>query len=553
MKKTLSVIFLFALLAISVAAQSFPVGSSCKVSFTNCGGRQMLPQISAVGAVELYGTVIHGQILDHPSEAHCKISHYGQSWPLQRPTPSNWWCGDATVEQVKQQNQPVANLTAPSSAAHAVLPSQNINYLSEGFQQVFIIGNKEYEVQVLVISKTAQNGKGSVKFRVNGEITEELSLSNSDVLADGRKITVASIITSHPSAVGFYFDEQVTNTGYIEQIAEQVSNAIPPVYGRNQPLTAKGGSDLSQFPEMFLTLNGFDANFVVGDQAPGSHVVAAVDIIQFLQKIAPNTQIGAARLASEISDIGNMIVIGDACSNPITKKVSGKSDCHYGLEEGQGAIELFNVNGKTQIIVAGYDETETRVAARSLANWQKWQGRSFIVIGDLSSPKIIPTNAAGESEPIAVDVSMTPPMFPIESESVMEFYTGWNLVTPSGRVVKFGKNDCDKKPAAFVFLANEQKYVDIKEAANILGNDFGEYLANNALWVYSYGECSQDIVVEKQDPKLRVVKGWNMLPNVALSCAVEKEYWWDAKRQVWSNEELSVSSRVVKASDACEE
>lgn len=80
--------------------------------------------------------------------------------------------------------------------------------LGENDRETYVVDGKEYEVEVLVISETAAAGEGSVKFRINGEITDELEDGETDVLADGTQIGIRDILATgkdiQKSIVQFY-------------------------------------------------------------------------------------------------------------------------------------------------------------------------------------------------------------------------------------------------------------------------------------------------------------------------------------------------------------
>lgn len=93
--------------------------------------------------------------------------------------------------------------------------------LGENDKETYVVDGKEYEVEVLVISETAKGGEGSVKFRINGEITDELEDGETDVLADGTQIGIRDILATgkdiQKSIVQFYLgaykvEFQDTNT-----------------------------------------------------------------------------------------------------------------------------------------------------------------------------------------------------------------------------------------------------------------------------------------------------------------------------------------------------
>jgi hypothetical protein len=80
--------------------------------------------------------------------------------------------------------------------------------LGENDKETYVVDGKEYEVEVLVISETSNDGEGSVKFRINGEITDELEDGETDVLADGTQIGIRDILATgkdiQKSIVQFY-------------------------------------------------------------------------------------------------------------------------------------------------------------------------------------------------------------------------------------------------------------------------------------------------------------------------------------------------------------
>src|SRR3989344_2990310 len=80
--------------------------------------------------------------------------------------------------------------------------------LGENDKETYVVDGKEYEVEVLVISETSRGGEGSVKFRINGEITDELEDGETDVLADGTQIGIRDILATgkdiQKSIVQFY-------------------------------------------------------------------------------------------------------------------------------------------------------------------------------------------------------------------------------------------------------------------------------------------------------------------------------------------------------------
>ena len=90
-------------------------------------------------------------------------------------------------------------------------------------------------------------------------------------------------------------------------------------------------------------------------------------------------QVGAAKLASEISDIKSVssILVGGPCANAAAATVMGNpTDCTAGFEPGVGRIELFeHANGNVAMLVAGYSALDTRNAAQVIANYGDYKGQ----------------------------------------------------------------------------------------------------------------------------------------------------------------------------------
>lgn len=140
----------------------------------------------------------------------------------------------------------------------------------------------------------------------------------------------------------------------------------------------------------------------------------------------------------------------------------------------------------------------------------------------------------------------TPPEFPSE-ETVIELNRGWNLVSLPGKLVKFSAiTKPERKLLSFVYLKDQKRYVTLQQAQKILGNNFREYLAKNAFWIYSYTDFNLKVQIDKQlsYEGLDLRKGWNLVPitedmiggylsDIKGSCFFEKLYLWDAIKQQW--------------------
>jgi len=74
--------------------------------------------------------------------------------------------------------------------------------LEEGEIRTYTIDGVDYEVEALIVSDTGGNdGRGSVKFKVNGEVTDELEDGETDVLSDGLEIGIREILPNEAEEV----------------------------------------------------------------------------------------------------------------------------------------------------------------------------------------------------------------------------------------------------------------------------------------------------------------------------------------------------------------
>jgi hypothetical protein len=324
-------------------------------------------------------------------------------------------------------------------------------------------------------------------------------------------------------------------------------------------------------------------NIVIGDNAPSSDVIAAIEITTNIQNVK-NIQLSAAKLANEIIEITNMISIGNPCDNPLTKKISGINSCTMNLKDGQGFIGFYNYNGYVQAVIAGYSTFETRMATRAFNQALHSDGDFFIVEGDnlnnfrirkisslsydfesiyneeryeITQEKeiILPQQQHEIQEYTEYEDSLSPPGFPDENTITLQLKKGWNLVSLPGRLIKFVDNFCTKKPVGFVYLKDDKKYVSLKDASRILGNFFNTYLSQNAFWIYSYDNCEQKVVIENFDRKIVLSSGWNLLPNTKLKCSFEQQFWWNPNIQEWQSHVFGLphEGMIVRSVNICEE
>lgn len=176
----------------------------------------------------------------------------------------------------------------------------------------------------------------------------------------------------------------------------------------------RGLADLSDYPDVFIEGNTFNAIIVVGDDASSSDVVSAVDIARSIEFYVPGLNVPSIQVASEayypMSKYSvNAITIGGPCRNIATGLVLGTDDCMDTiLPPGEGLIRMRNNLGQVQIAVAGHSDFDTRKAATVLANWQDYAlaGFEVLVVGNsLDDLRIIYTveeEIPPEIEPIPI-------------------------------------------------------------------------------------------------------------------------------------------------------
>ncbi|MBI4140966.1 hypothetical protein HY485_03970, partial [Candidatus Woesearchaeota archaeon] len=162
--------------------------------------------------------------------------------------------------------------------------------LGENDKETYTVDGKEYEVEVLVISETSNSGAGSVKFRINGEITDELSDGETDVLADGTQIGIRDIIATgkdiQKSVVQFYLgaykisfeDRNISDTNNQTAGAsvneEIITKSKVQMRGRSIATSGSAGNVTVKTAELQNIKYFLDADSVLGDiyVPPGSGV-----------------------------------------------------------------------------------------------------------------------------------------------------------------------------------------------------------------------------------------------------------------------------------------
>lgn len=75
-----------------------------------------------------------------------------------------------------------------------------LDTLEEGETKTYTFNGKEYEVNVLIVCDTCGN-EGTVKFRINGFVTDQLGDGDTDILSDGTEIGIREIMPNEAEEI----------------------------------------------------------------------------------------------------------------------------------------------------------------------------------------------------------------------------------------------------------------------------------------------------------------------------------------------------------------
>lgn len=150
--------------------------------------------------------------------------------------------------------------------------------------------------------------------------------------------------------------------------------------------TTTVAADLSDYPGPFVSEGKFNAQIIVGNNAPATDVLAASDIAVSLQQLV-STPI-TANLDDEVNNSMHGILIGQPCKNTAMAVILETNVCDIGLNENEGLIKLIEQDGRARLIITGRTAGDTRKAARVLANYRQHRltGQEVIVVGSLDNP-----------------------------------------------------------------------------------------------------------------------------------------------------------------------
>ena len=76
-----------------------------------------------------------------------------------------------------------------------------LDTLEEGETKTYTYNGKDYQVNVLIVADNAAGGDGTVKFRINGFVTDELADGETDILSDGTEIGIREILPNEAEEI----------------------------------------------------------------------------------------------------------------------------------------------------------------------------------------------------------------------------------------------------------------------------------------------------------------------------------------------------------------
>ncbi len=152
--------------------------------------------------------------------------------------------------------------------------------------------------------------------------------------------------------------------------------------------TVASAADLADYPQMFISHGSFNGQMIVGNSAPPTDVLAAIEISNSLQQLSESQM--ASGTEDEFNPATNSILIGLPCQNSATAAILGTDACDIGLANGTGYLKFVEKNGSIHLIVTGKTAADTRKAARALAKYKllAFLGSEMLVAGTLEDPQL---------------------------------------------------------------------------------------------------------------------------------------------------------------------
>src|SRR3990167_9328551 len=148
---------------------------------------------------------------------------------------------------------------------------------------------------------------------------------------------------------------------------------------------------VSSYP-YFFDAHNYNVKIVVGSQAPSEHVLAATDVSSSIISVSHSQNVQSA-LAEEIDSYEqDMVVIGDPCTNKVSKFLFETDKCEL-TQKGDAIITLLeSKSGYIFFMISGNTPEATRVAGKVLLHPEQYNLNDELICvwGTLNNPHAEP-------------------------------------------------------------------------------------------------------------------------------------------------------------------
>ncbi len=172
---------------------------------------------------------------------------------------------------------------------------------------------------------------------------------------------------------------------------------------------------ISDYPDIFVSGDVFNAKIVVGDEAPSKDVIIGTIITTNLAKFNLVSAVGTSRIDSDLYDITNFnaIVIGSPCVSSSAGALEGNPlDCNEGLEDGKGYVKVFEKEGRVQFLITGLMPEDRKYVAEKLAKGELQNINEKVYS--------ISTGTGSSVKDVQITVKKKEPVYETEKEAVDE-------------------------------------------------------------------------------------------------------------------------------------
>ena len=153
---------------------------------------------------------------------------------------------------------------------------------------------------------------------------------------------------------------------------------------------------LKDYPDFFERQGEYAITMVVGADAPSHDVLAATDITTFIVAETKSNKVYSA-LGEEITSYDqHMVVIGNPCTNPVSKFLFETDECEV-IKKGEALIGVLeSKKDYYYLMVAGNTPEATRIAGKVLSQPEKYifDDGPLCVWGTLSRPQAEPCSTS---------------------------------------------------------------------------------------------------------------------------------------------------------------